>query len=174
MKRLRHKTRGSSPERTIHSDGSEFLREIARLVKADLARLGATNADEDWVRLARTMKIYSGNLDEKADPEKDGYNYLFLNVPSSRGFMLEIGPNESVIELRRGTLIMPLKRNVLEELEASTLFVTSPQIIETFEIRGPQTVRATSLNKTFTTDIFAEYLLTLAFGISDTPDTDES
>lgn len=154
---------------------SVFLKHLADALRADLLKLSQSKGSDDWIRSCRVMKVYCGNLKERADPIEDGYNYLFLNVPSQRGFMLEVDQTETKLELRRGTLIVPLRRNTFDELDSATLFVTSPLILQTFVVLSPDTVRSASEGqaaRTLSVSRMAEWLLSLALGIAEIPTAD--
>lgn len=149
---------------------SVFLKNLADALRTDLLKLSQSEGTDEWIRSCRVMKVYSGNLKERADPIEDGYNYLFLNVPSQRGFMLEVDQTETKLELRRGTLIVPLKRNTFDELDSATLFVTSPVILQTFVVLSAEAVRAEAEGlpqRTLSLSRMTEWLLSLALGIEE-------
>lgn len=168
MKLLRHRTKETAKTRNQTFNGSQFLHKLSELLKNDIAEICALQpeaAEEEILRLGRNMKVYVGNLNEQSSPEKDGYNYLFLNVPSKRGLMLELDATQSDIEMRHGTLIVPLKRNNFEELEPSTLFVTAPQILYQFNVMANDLVREKNENKTYSLEAMSELILAVAFGL---------
>jgi hypothetical protein len=168
MKLLRHRTKETAKSGYQTSDGSQFLHKLADILRSDIAEICALQpeaAEEEILRLGRNMKVYVGNLNERATPEKDGYNYLFLNVPSKRGLMLELDPDQADIQMRHGTLIVPLKRNNFEELEQSTLFVTAPQVLYKFTTLSNDLIRENNENKTYSIEAMSELILAVAFGI---------
>ncbi len=165
MKLLRLRKKEPTDPGWLQKPGSAYLIQLARILRHDIGTLAESEGDEDWIHLSQIMRVYTGHLSEKADPEVDGYNYVFLNVPNMRGFMLELTEDETALELRRGTLIVPLKRNAFDELESSTLFVTSPQLLGSFQILGPDLVRGHEPVTTYPVEAMSERLLSLAFGL---------
>ena len=166
-KLLRLRTKGPVQAEQAEAPWSQFLQRLAQTLRNDIAALTRVTPEDDWVRLARIMKVYSGNLNERADPTRDGTAYVFLNVPSQRGFMLEAAEDHKHIELRKGTLIVPLKRNAFEQLESSTLFVTSPALLGQYAVLDSETVRSKPQDRTITISMMSEYLLSLAFGLAE-------
>jgi hypothetical protein len=173
MKLLRLKRPSGVPEGWEQFAHSIFLRSLAETLRTDLEKLSQTDGPDQWIRNCRVMKVYTGNLHEKSDPLQDGYNYVFLNVPSAQGFMLEADETGTKLELRRSTLIVPLKRNTFDELETSTLFVSSPRLLKTFQVISPDAVRCkdqSGQSRTLRVGRMSEWLLSIALGIEEAPD----
>jgi hypothetical protein len=166
-KLLRLRKTATVPVAETGNWSSLFLKKLAAAIKSDIGTLGRVSPEDEWVRLARIMKVYCGNLNDRSDPESNGYTYMFLNVPSKRGFMLEMNTGRERLELRKGTLIVPLKRNAFEELEQSTLFITSGPLLGDYRLLAPDLVRSAPDDKTFTITSMAEMLMSLAFGIEE-------
>lgn len=164
-KLLKLRMKGPSPVDGPHSNASLFLVGLAQTLRNDIATLTRVTPEDEWVRLARIMKVYTGSLNERADPKKEGTTYLFLHVPSQRGFMLEASADGSRLELRKGSRIVPLKRNAFEELEPTTLFVTSGPLLGDFVLLQSDTVRSRPEDRTLTVSLMSEHLLSLAFGL---------
>jgi hypothetical protein len=160
---MRGQTASDAPNRQV----ADFLVNLSQTLRSDLANLSRVEPEDEWTRLARTMKVYNGNLDDQKKTSNDDTTYVFLNIPSQRGLMLETTADQRSLELRRGTLIVPLKRNAFDELEPTTLFVTSGPALAQFGIIDSNVVRSKVKDRTFTVSMMSEHLLSFAFGINE-------
>lgn len=172
MKLLKRKKSGLERPAWTHDPAMVYLVKLGEMLRHDLTTLASTSGTDEWIRQSRILKVFTGNLDEHANPERDGTNYLFLNVPSSPGYLLELNSTNRQLEMRKATLIVPIKRNSREELESSTLFVTQPRVLESYEVLNSDLIRRHQPLKTFPVEAMSEHLLSLALGISESETED--
>ncbi len=147
--------------------GLIFLQALSEILTHDV-RLFTRCAPPDEAFSYAGVRVQSGSFQLEgsftiADTEKKRpIEYIFLQVPSRPGFLVQYDANKKSITLDRATKVLPRCVDFSGEDVERTLFVSQNGSLEELSVLEQDTVRTAS-GRTLSVGQFSEMMLTLAF-----------